>query len=118
VEPQLASPAGRLPAPVEIVLYRVAQEALSNVAKHAQASLVRLELAVSERRVQLVVVDNGRGFLPGQQRRSVDGGLGLLGMAERIQALRGELRITSTEGTGTRVEVELPAADNAAATTP
>jgi len=108
IEPHLVAPSARLPGPYEIVLYRVAQEALSNVAKHAKATAARLELAVTAATIRLVVADNGCGFLPDQQRQSRENGLGLLGMAERVQALHGRLSIDSAAGSGTRVAVDLP----------
>ncbi len=115
IEPLLASPHERLAGPTEIVLYRVAQEALSNVTKHARATAVRLELVVTETMIRLVVTDNGCGFLPDQRRGSRENGLGLLGMEERVQVLRGQFTIDSVAGSGTRVAVELPIAAEATA---
>jgi two-component system sensor histidine kinase DegS len=108
VESNLATPEARLPPPVEIVLYRVAQEALSNVAKHAHAEHVRLRLALADGLVRLTIADDGRGFETGNRQSSRESGLGLLGMEERVQALHGRLEIRSAAGEGTTVSVELP----------
>ncbi len=100
--------AGRLPAQVENVLYRVAQEALTNVVKHAQATQVRVCFKVDSEMVTLVVSDNGIGFSP-ERRFSRDQGhhWGLDLMAERIEGVNGRFQIESTPGQGTRIIVEV-----------
>lgn len=108
LQTNLDTPEQRLPAPAEVVLYRIAQEALSNVARHAQATHVRVELAIGPETIRLTIADNGRGFVADRRRASREGGLGLLGMEERMQALRGQLVIDSAEGEGTTVSVGLP----------
>lgn len=108
VESDLASPAERLSGPVEIVLYRVAQEALSNVAKHAGATHVWLSLSLPGGLARLTVRDDGKGFRTDERRSSRESGLGLLGMEERVLALHGRIAIDSAEGAGTTVTVELP----------
>jgi signal transduction histidine kinase len=90
------------------VLYRIAQEALSNVARHAHASRAEIELAIDDRSIRLTVRDDGCGFNPVERRSSRESGLGLLGMEERVQALQGQLTIDSRAGEGTAVRVELP----------
>jgi two-component system sensor histidine kinase UhpB len=85
-------------------LYRVAQEALSNVVRHAQASQVQLRLAADATGITLVVADNGRG-LPAQPSPR---GLGLLGAGERAAALGGRFDIHSQPGHGTRLRLWLP----------
>jgi signal transduction histidine kinase len=97
--------AERLPAELETALYRIVQEALTNVVKHASAGRVSVTLSRRERAVALVVSDDGRGF---EWRESGDGGLGLVGMRERVALLGGRLSIESTEGAGTMVTAELP----------
>jgi two-component system sensor histidine kinase UhpB len=96
-------------------LYRVAQEGLSNVMRHAQATRVRIALqgtAVGE--LHLRVEDDGCGFDPQKHSR----GLGLLGASERAAALGGELQVESRPGAGTRLQMRLPArAERAAADT-
>ena len=95
----------RLPADTETVLYRIAQEALTNILKHADAQNVRMRLSQSANVVTLIVQDDGRGFDPDDVR---DGGVGLIGMRERIALLGGRLSIESTEGAGTMLSAEVP----------
>ena len=92
---------------LESVCYRVAQEALTNAARHAHASEVQVDLRVDGARILLEVRDNGRGFVPGT-RPEGPGGRGLVGMRERVELLGGSLRIDSAPGEGTAVRVELP----------
>ncbi len=97
--------AERLPPETERQLYRVAQEALNNVLKHAQASRVVVRLDVGPGRAVLEVADNGIGFEPG---RAGGDGFGLPGMRERVERLGGTLRLESAPGAGTRLRVEVP----------
>jgi PAS domain S-box-containing protein len=115
VEAQPAAREALLQAPaVTTCLYRVAQEALNNVLKHAQASTVRLDLTlVAADRVALRVQDNGKGFNTRQRHRQ--DAFGLQGMAERVRALGGTLRIESPPGGGTAIEVTLPLSGRVAA---
>ena len=97
----------RLGDEAEIALFRIAQEAVTNVARHAQAQSVSIEVSTSGGRVALVVSDDGIGIAP--DRLHGPGHFGLLGMRERVQALGGTLAISATpEGVGTRIAVELP----------
>jgi signal transduction histidine kinase len=93
-----------LPESVAIGLYRVGQEALSNALRHAGASRATLTLAHEGDEVTLTVADDGRGFDPAAARGQA-GRWGLLGMAERAQALGGRLTVESAPGAGTRVTV-------------
>lgn len=98
---------------VEAALLRVAQEALSNIRKHAQATQVELDLEYEQNEVRLRIADNGQGFDPAA-RRSRSGapdrsGFGLLSMWERVQTLGGTLEVDSSPGEGTRVCVRVPA---------
>jgi len=95
----------RLPAEVETTLYRMVQEALTNVAKHADATSISILLTRTASSVRLVVEDDGAGFEPGGAR---DGGLGLPGMRERVALLDGRLRIESAHGKGTTLVAEVP----------
>ncbi len=97
----------RLPPAVEEGLYRIAQEALNNALKHAQATSVRVTLSAGEDSVYLAVRDNGRGFDPAAGHLA---GLGLRNMRERAAELGGELRINAAPGQGTVVWVRLPLA--------
>lgn len=85
-------------------LFRVVQESLTNVARHAQAKHVAVRLAASNNRLELVVKDDGKGIEPGRHRR----GLGLLGMEERVRELGGVFAVHSAPGSGTTVHVEIP----------
>ncbi len=109
-------PAGfpSLPARVEAGLYRIAQEALTNVARHAHARHVTLALALDASHVQLAIQDDGRGFDPERlsQRAPVgtegEGHFGLVGMGERARLLGATLQLESAPGEGTHVEVRVP----------
>ena len=102
-EPALAGE--RLPAEVETALYRIVQESLTNVVKHARARRVSVLLMRKDRAVVAVVEDDGRGFDPQAPR---DGGFGLVGMRERVALLDGRLQVESREGAGTTLVVEVP----------
>jgi signal transduction histidine kinase len=95
----------RLPGEVETALYRIVQEALTNVAKHAGASRVSVVVTKREGAVTAVVEDDGKGF--GASGGEGEG-LGLVGMKERVGLLDGRLAIESTEGAGTTVVAEVP----------
>jgi signal transduction histidine kinase len=96
------------PRDAEEALYRVVQEALNNVVKHARASRVTIQLSQAEAGLTLTVTDNGQGF-DTSALDSRPGRLGLIGMRERVERLRGALAITSAPGAGTEVCVQLPA---------
>jgi signal transduction histidine kinase len=95
----------RLPAETETALYRIVQEALTNVLKHAEATRVTVQLRRGERSVEVVVHDDGAGFDPQDVR---DGGLGLVGMRERVALLGGRLAVDSSQGAGTMLKAEVP----------
>ncbi len=97
----------RLPRMLELVLYRVAQEALTNVARHAQASQVAVTLIQSDGQVLLRVADDGVGFDPAQVDEASDG-LGLLGMRERLAMVGGEFLLESAPGQGTQLAARIP----------
>jgi signal transduction histidine kinase len=90
-----------------ITLYRVVQESLNNVVKHAQASEVRVGVERLTDAVTLTIRDNGRGFSPAAAAVSASG-FGMAGMAERVRMLGGDWRIDSREGQGTLVTIHLP----------
>ncbi len=95
----------RLPAEVETVVYRVVQEALTNTARHAEASLATVAIEVDARAVRATVTDDGIGFSVGDgSPRS----LGLAGMVERAALIGGQVQIESTPSTGTAVLLEVP----------
>ena len=93
---------------VVVTLYRVSQEALRNVAKHAGARKVALELTSSRAEVRLSIRDDGAGFDVAAARDAA--GLGLVSMAERLKLVGGALDVTSAPGKGTRVEATIPVA--------
>jgi signal transduction histidine kinase len=101
---------GRLPSEVELVLYRVAQEALTNIAKHADASRVWLDVDRTGNDVTISIRDDGRGFDHNVSAAS-DGrglGLGLFGMEERVALVGGRFRIWSRPGSGTEIFAFIP----------
>jgi PAS domain S-box-containing protein len=95
---------------VQLALFRIAQEALNNVRKHAGADRVTVRLGVTKGQLVMSLVDNGHGFEPPEQTAelSVSGKLGLLGMRERVELLGGELEIISSPGGGTEVRALVP----------
>ena len=106
VELESRLPDARLPSDIETVLYRVVQEALTNVVKHAQAGHVSIVLSQRDGKVAAVIEDDGRGF---SGEADAEGGLGLVGMRERVALLGGRLGLESSEGAGTTIVVEVPA---------
>jgi len=100
----------RFSSDVELVIFRIVQEALRNVEKHARATKVEAGIEFGERKIVVSVGDNGRGFKLGVDLADLprDGKLGLAGMEERVKLLNGNMRIESYPDKGTRVIVELP----------
>lgn len=89
-----------------LCIYRIAQEALVNIAKHSKAKNVRVRLTRSDGRVRLTVSDDGTGFALDQAGES--GGLGLINMRERVRQLKGTLEFDSQTGRGTTLRAEVP----------
>jgi signal transduction histidine kinase len=94
----------RFPGDVETALYRIVQESLTNVVKHAHAQRVSISLTRQEGSVKAVVEDDGQGFDPAK----ADGGYGLVGMRERLALLGGRLRVESSPGAGTTIAADVP----------
>ena len=92
----------------EIALFRITQEALNNISKHAQAQLVIIELQANVDTISLNIADDGLGFQPPPDNTVLPGRFGLRTMRERAEALNGTLQLISTPGHGTIVRVNLP----------
>jgi signal transduction histidine kinase len=102
--------AGRLAPELETVLYRVTQESLTNIGKHARASRVTVSLAAENGGVRLRIHDDGVGFDPMAARELVgDGHFGLVGMRERVEMVGGQMVVDSAPGQGTTVDVRMAA---------
>lgn len=98
----------RLPAEIELICYRVCQEALNNISKHANPTTVDIALTAGDDTVELEIKDNGCGFDPSQRKSKGHWGIGLLGIHERATALGGSAEIKSSIGNGTVISVVLP----------
>ena len=99
----------RLPPAMETALYRVVQEALTNVVRHAHAGRVTIEVAETAGSIALTITDDGRGFdVTASRFRAGDRGLGLVGMRERLAAVGGTFRIDSRPGCGTTLAITIP----------
>jgi signal transduction histidine kinase len=96
--------ADRLPDSHKTSLYRIVQEALTNCARHAEARGVQIHLSSEDDRYLLSIEDDGKGFDP----KNKPHGLGLLGIQERIEEMKGTLLLRAAPGTGTRISVEIP----------
>ncbi len=105
----------RLEAPVELALFRIAQEALRNVEKHADAASAGVELDFAGGGVRLSIVDDGTGFSPPKSASDLApaGKLGLVGMKERAELVGGSFDVRSSPGKGTRVSVEVTSGEAA-----
>jgi signal transduction histidine kinase len=98
----------RLPETVESAFFRIAQEALTNVAKHAVATEVALSFEEIDGMLRLVIADNGKGFDPMAISKSGDRkGWGILNMQERAQILGGQIQVESEPGRGTKILIEM-----------
>lgn len=97
-----------LPEEMEQHLLRIAQEAVTNVLKHAGASKIWIKLHMEARKLYLRIKDNGHGFEQDGVFASLGGHFGLIGMRERAERLGGELHLESSPGAGTEVEVKVP----------
>jgi signal transduction histidine kinase len=102
----------RLPEPVEVAAYYVVSEALTNAAKHADASVVRVELDAHDAIVQLAIRDDGVGGA------DLGRGSGLVGLSDRIEALGGTFEVTSPAGSGTTLLIEMPLDGHGSAASP
>ncbi|MDE3089620.1 MAG: sensor histidine kinase [Chloroflexota bacterium] len=109
VQFEASSNLGRASATIETALFRIAQEAITNIIRHADARHVRVQLTRAQSKVLLLVQDDGRGFDVSVKRESDgDHRWGLFGVEERVQLLGGAFGIESGEGKGTTLRVEIP----------
>jgi signal transduction histidine kinase len=104
-----------LPDTVEENLLRIAQEALTNVIKHSEATKVNIELDYGPLNVALEIKDNGRGFEQDKSAGPGQGHFGLLGISERVKRLGGDLAVNSANGQGTSIRVQVPVDQNSSA---
>lgn len=98
---------GRLPEKLEITIYRIVQEILNNILKHAGATVTRMSLRLAGKYLYLKVTDNGCGFVL-KRSKSAYAGTGLQSIRNRVKLLNGKIRIVSTPGHGTNIELQLP----------
>jgi two-component system sensor histidine kinase UhpB len=100
---------GRLSESLELNVFRIAQEALTNAKRHSQATSIRLSLMLTDGKIRLQVEDNGAGFtMPGQDELVNEGKFGLVGIRERARLVGGTVHIQSVAGKGTVVTAEFP----------
>jgi signal transduction histidine kinase len=109
VDLELPPDLGRLPDELELVVFRVVQESLTNIHRHSGSPSARILLSRKQGTIELEISDQGRGISPDKQRETsiTRVGVGLRGMEERVRQFNGDLRIDS-DSTGTRVSVVLP----------
>ena len=109
IEHHLESVEGLFSPDQAVTLYRIVQEAVNNVVKHANASKARLEMRRDIKAVRVEISDNGRGFVSAQPGSDTSArGLGLTSLAERVRILGAQCQIDSAPGQGTRVLITIP----------
>lgn len=94
-----------LDANKELVLFRIVQEALNNIVKHALASIIEIHLHYETENLNLDITDNGKGF---QHKQDCEQGTGLTNMRKRANKLNGKCEVISSPGTGTQIKIEIP----------
>jgi len=90
---------------LQIYLYRISQEAINNITKHSSATLASVKISFCRDCISLNIADNGKGF---EVQKNTGNGNGIMNMKERVQLLRGECKILSSPGKGTRINIEIP----------
>jgi two-component system sensor histidine kinase DegS len=98
----------RLPNTLEVAVFRIIQEALNNICKHAQAQRCLVKLEMLPKRLHILVSDDGCGFDPDLSANAKTESFGLLGMRERVELLKGEMEITSAPGSGSEIQIMIP----------
>jgi signal transduction histidine kinase len=96
---------GSLDPRLQIYLYRISQEAINNITKHSSATLASVKISCCRNCISLNIADNGKGF---EVQKNTSKGNGIMNMKERVQLLRGEYKILSSPGKGTRINIEIP----------
>ena len=101
---------GKLSSELEVAIYRIVQETLQNIRKHADASRLSVSVVFTEHNIELQIQDNGQGFQVPQNLSDLtrNGSYGVMGIAERVKLLEGDFHIFSQPGQGTRISVILP----------
>lgn len=99
---------GRLPGRIEVCLFRIAQEAITNIQRHAYASHASVVLLRQLHEITMIVEDNGQGFNPSILQEKRDKCLGFIGMKERVNLLGGKVTVESVPGEGTTIRVKIP----------
>lgn len=102
---------GRLPAHIEVICFRVIQETINNIARHAEADRVNMEISRDDSKIKVTIEDDGKGF-DVEKTLQTPGSWGLIGMKERINSAGGELAIKSIIGKGTILVFEIPLVEN------
>jgi two-component system sensor histidine kinase DegS len=98
----------RLPNTLEVAVFRIIQEALNNICKHAQAQRCLVKLEMLPKRLHILVSDDGCGFDPDLSANAKTESFGLLGMRERVELLKGEMEVTSAPGSGSEIQIMIP----------
>lgn len=115
VDPRLDCECGHASREVAVAIFRVAQEALTNVVRHARATRVEMSLKIEDGSLELLVADDGRGFVVEEAQRRPSASIGLFGMVERIALVGGSIEIDSDPEGGTRVRASVPLREEAIA---
>ena len=112
IENDISLPEDKLTQELKLAVFRITQESLNNIKKHAQATRVSLHLKMVDNRLRLQISDNGVGFTPPGSGKLISGGkLGLVGLQERVGLLNGSFNLRSKPNEGTMIQVEIPLAD-------
>jgi signal transduction histidine kinase len=99
----------RMTPEIEFAIYRISQEAITNIKKHSAATKLNYSLWAKSGRIRLIISDNGRGFAPpGQEKLRAAGKMGLVGIRERVRLLKGTLDLESSPGSGTTLKIGIP----------
>jgi signal transduction histidine kinase len=93
---------------IEIVMYRVIQECINNIIKHADASEITIKIQQNNQKISAEIIDNGKGFDVQKKNQQNNGGIGLENMKSRIEFLKGTYHLQSTIGQGTKVQILIP----------